>query len=183
MEAIEQLVDVDAFEEFIARPENRHRLFELIDGRIFEKLPTQVHGSVTAYISYFLIGYVESGHPGRVGVEVRHRPARDFRNDRIPDVVLNQDVSSPMVDAGPVLGMPALAVEIKSPDDSLKEMVDAANYYLQNGCKMVWLIYPERQLIEVLTPDKRDFFGIEDTLTGGDVLPGLEIPVRKVFIG
>ena len=78
--------------------------------------------------------------------------------------------------------MPDLAIEIKSPDDTIQEMRDTAAYYLANGSRLVWLVYPNYRLIEVyrLGADIQ-ILGEEDTLTGGDVLPGFELPVREVF--
>jgi Uma2 family endonuclease len=44
------------------------------------------------------------------------------------------------------------------------------------------LVYPNYRLIEVyrLGADV-EILGEEDALTGGDVLPGFELPVREVF--
>jgi Uma2 family endonuclease len=61
-------------------------------------------------------------------------------------------------------------------------MRDKAEYYLKNGTKLVWLVYPEKQLIEVFRANgDSDFFTINDTLDGEDVLPGFQLPVRQVF--
>jgi Uma2 family endonuclease len=61
-------------------------------------------------------------------------------------------------------------------------MRDTAAYYLANGSRLVWLVYPNYRLIEVYRPDADIvILGEEDTLTGGDVLPGFELPVREVF--
>lgn len=76
--------------------------------------------------------------------------------------------------------MPDLAVEVKSPDDSLRALRDKARYYLANGCRLVWLVLPDKQIIEVYTADKQPLTEA-DTLTGGEVLPGFALPVRQVF--
>ena len=78
--------------------------------------------------------------------------------------------------------MPDVAVEIKSPDDTINEMRDTAAYYLANGSRLVWLVYPNYRLIEVYRPDTDvEILGEEEILTGGDVLPGFELSVREVF--
>jgi hypothetical protein len=41
-----KLHTVEEFDEFIARPENRDRLFELLRGEIVEKVPTQQPGLI-----------------------------------------------------------------------------------------------------------------------------------------
>ncbi len=181
MAAVEQLIDVDAFEEFLARPENRRRLFELIDGRIVEKLPTEEHGYIAGKLSQHLNNWIDDGHAGRVGIEVRHRPARDFLNDRLPDVSFVLDDTRPIVTKGAVLSMPDLAVEIKSPSDTYEDMLNVAAYYLQNGCRLVWLFYPSRKTVEVVIAAERYTLTIDDMLTGGDVLPEFEVPLSRVF--
>lgn len=80
-----------------------------------------------------------------------------------------------------MLRRPDLAVEVKSPDDSLKKMTEKAAYYLANGVRMVWLIYPKMKLVEVLTPDDRQLLNENDTLDGGSVLPGFTMAVRDIF--
>ncbi|MEO8610852.1 MAG: Uma2 family endonuclease [Chloroflexota bacterium] len=77
--------------------------------------------------------------------------------------------------------MPDFAVEIKSPDDSLPDMRKKAVYYLAHGSQLVWLVYTERRLVIVLTPDSEDILGENDTLEGGTVFPGLALPVKDIF--
>lgn len=61
-------------------------------------------------------------------------------------------------------------------------MRDTAAYYLANGVRLVWLVYPNYRLVEVYRSGADiEILGEEDMLTGGDVLPGFELPVRKVF--
>jgi Uma2 family endonuclease len=85
------------------------------------------------------------------------------------------------VKKGSVPEMPDLAVEVKSPDDSLKLLRDKAHYYLANGTRLVWLVIPEKRLVEVYTPDDEQILTEEDTLSGEDVLPGFTLPVRDIF--
>lgn len=47
---------IEEFEEFIARPENGDRVFELIHGEIVEKVPTEEHSM--AIESIFTLEYV-----------------------------------------------------------------------------------------------------------------------------
>ncbi len=46
-------VTADAFEAFMARPENADRLFELINGEIIEKMPSNPHASEIAQLIAF----------------------------------------------------------------------------------------------------------------------------------
>jgi Uma2 family endonuclease len=176
-----QVYSIAQFEEFIARPENEERLFELIDGEIVEKVVTQAHGIVAANFATHLNLYAWQRPIGRVAVEARHRPADDDENDRLPDVSFVADMSKAVVREGAVLSMPDLAIEIKSPSDSLRKMREKARYYLANGTKLVWLAFPEQRVIEVYTPADEYILGEDEILTGGDVLPGFAVPVRDLF--
>lgn len=76
-------------------------------------------------------------------------------------------------------------VEIQSPDDKPCDMRESAEYYLRNGSRLAWLFYPGIRQIEVCTL-KDGMLHIatltEDAiLTGGEVLPGFSLPVKKIF--
>jgi len=176
-----RLYTVDEFEAFLALPENKERRFELINGEIVEKVPSEEHGIIVLRIGSKLLIFVDLHNLGRVAVEVRHRIPGDDHNARLPDISYRRDTSVPVVRQGSVPVMPDLAVEVKSPDDSYRELRDKADYYLTNGLRMVWLVYPEKRLVEVLTPDDVDILTIDDTLDGGDVLPGFSLPVKEIF--
>jgi len=177
----EKRYTVDEFEEFIALPENTDRLFELVNGEIVEKMPTLKHGIITLNLGGEVRAFVKPRKLGRVATEVCHQMPKDNENARLPDVSFYSDTSRPTPERGPVPYMPDLCVEVQLPDDSLKELLEKAKYYLANGARMVWLVYPEKQLIEVLTLDARQLLTIDEMLDGGDVLPGLVLSVRDVF--
>lgn len=176
-----RLRTVDEFDEFVARPENRDRLFELTNGEIVEKVPTQRHGLIAGNIFGFFWNYSRESGVGFVVMEVRHRVPGDKHNDRIPDVSFYLDADQPLVERGAVPHLPDVAVEVKSPDDNYTKMRDKADYYLANGTKLVILAYPEKRLLVVRTPDSEDILTEADTLEGGDLLPGFKLPVAEIF--
>jgi Uma2 family endonuclease len=177
-----KLYTVDEFEAYIALPENRDRQLELIDGDIVEKnVPTERHGITAANFVTEVRIYLKQNPIGRVAVEVRYRRPGDQYNARQPDVSFRADRSQAVVEKGAVPQMPDLAIEIKSPDDSLREMRDRADYYLANGSRMVWLAYPDKRIVEVYTLDDILILTEDDILDGGDVLPGFKMSVRDVF--
>ncbi len=179
--AIERrLYTVEEFEAYADAPENQHRLLELIDGEIREKMPTEQHGYYAGNIFGHLWNFVNQHKLGRVAIEVRHRKPDDKQNALIPDVSFNS-AKRPLVAKGSVPELPDLVVEVKSPDDNLKDLRDKMRYYIANGVKIGWLVIPEKRLIEVYTTEREDVLTENDTLTGGDVLPGFTLPVRDVF--
>ena len=180
--AVRERITYDEFDDFIARRENAERLFELINGEIVEKMPTLQHGFVAALIGALLNLYLLKHDIGNVYVEGRYRVQNDRYNDRLPDVSFVAYANDkPMVVEGAAPFIPDLAVEIRSPGDSAKVMAEKAQYYLLNGCRMVWLVYPQKRVIEVLTPDDRDILTEGEMLDGGDVLPGFRVPVKACF--
>ncbi len=174
-------MSVQQYEQMIAQPENADRLLELIDGEIIEKMPSQLHALIAHILNGFLFVYLRE-HPIAVAFsELRSRVPSDENNARIPDisVVLNEHYQ--LDPDEPLPHLPDLAIEIQSPDQSDKLMSEKAAYYLANGSRMVWLIYPKHRLIEVLTRDSRWLLSQDDTLEAGDLLPKLAINVRDVF--
>jgi len=178
----QQKIDAAEFETFL-QAQGSDRLFELIHGKVVEKVPTQLHGMIVAQIIYLIMRFLDDRNlDAYIGPEIRHRPEGDNYNDRLPDVSAQLDTSQPPVGQGAVLHMPDLAVEVKSPSDNDGDLLDKANFYLSNGTKLVWLVFPAEQAVEV---HRREadvvWLYADDTLSGGDVLPRFEISVRNVF--
>jgi Uma2 family endonuclease len=181
MEARKLRYTVDEFERMADAPENRERLFELIDGELFEKVPTEQHGMIVALIVRLLLNFILAHDiKGRVVTEARHRIPGDNRNARMPDVSYRAG-TAPLVTKGSIAAMPDLAVEVRSPDDSLRDMRAKARYYLANGSKLVWLVEPQRRFVEVYSLADETILFEGDVLDGGDVLPGFSVPVTELF--
>ncbi|MBN8639919.1 MAG: Uma2 family endonuclease [Anaerolineae bacterium] len=177
-----KLYTVEEFEQFLAQPENHDRLFELIDGEIVEKMPTQEHGAIALNIGSEFRIYLRTHPIGVASVETRHALPEDRYNDRIPDVAFNRRNEDPIVRQGAVPKMPDLAVEIKSPGDSYRQMQDTAAYYIAHGSQLVWLVYPEKRLVAIYRADGTDDILTEnDTLSGEAVLPGFTLPIKTIF--
>lgn len=176
----ERLYPVAEFEQVLQQPENRERLLELINGEIVEKSSTEQHGEIVALIGAALLAFIRPRKLGRVGVEIRHRIPRDEHNSLLPDASFISG-QRPSVAQGSVPQMPDLAVEVRSPDDSLKKMRERADYYLLNGTRLVWLFDPTKHLVIVLTADEEQILLEDETLDGGDVLPGFTLPLRDIF--
>lgn len=180
MAIADQKITVDAFEAFL--DQHPDGLFELIHGEIIEKVVTEEHGIIAVNIATEIRIYLKAHPIGHVGVEIRHRKPEDNLNDRLPDVSFRRVESADIVKKGAVPTMPDLAVEIKSPTDSYILMREKAQYYLENGAGLVWLIYPEKKFVEVYRKDADiDFLTVEDTLSGYDILPDFTLAVGDIF--
>jgi Uma2 family endonuclease len=72
-------------------------------------------------------------------------------------------------------------VEVISPTDKAKEMREKREIYQRAGI-LLWELYGELERIDVYPPDKpMQTFSMEDTLDGGDVLPGFKISARELL--
>lgn len=181
MQVLEKQISVDEFDDFQRQPENRGGLFELINGEIVRKMPTEEHGLIVSTMSFALMTYLRKYKAGRVGTEVSYRMPKDRYNSREPDLSVSL-VQRPLVREGSVPHMPDLAVEVKSPSDSVKQHREKAHYYLANGSRLVWLIFPDQRIVEIYSADDEvEILTERDTLTGGDLLPGFQMPVAEIF--
>ena len=82
--------------------------------------------------------------------------------------------------------MPDLAVEIKSPNDSLAQLRCKAAIYLNNGSSLVWLVLPAEKGVDVCRAAAGgrldiEFVGQAGALSGEDVVPGFELPLSRIF--
>jgi len=176
-----KVVTVREFERFLIRPENTERLFELINGEIVEKVPKQLHALIAALFASAFVTYFREHPIGWVFVEVRVKLPNSDINDLIPDVAAALEEGRTLAEEEPLTYMPEVVVEIQSPDQSDKFMIDKANLYLAHGARIVIIVYASKRLIEVLRPDDRKLLIETDTLELNDLLPGFAVLVQELF--
>lgn len=170
---------VAAFADFLARPENANATYELINGEIVKKVVTEEHGIYVLNIGAEIRAYLKQNRIGHVTTEAQH--SVDAYNNRRPDVSFRR-TTGPAVRQGAIPQMPDLAVEVKSPSQSYDLLREKARYYIANGTQLVWLVWPASQTVEVHRPNTEpETLTVDDTLDGGDVLPGFELPITVIF--
>jgi Uma2 family endonuclease len=77
---------------------------------------------------------------------------------------------------------PDLAVEVLSEGNTSREMTRKVNEYFAFGCQLVWLVDPRARTVAVYTSATEAIvLNEKQTLTGGDVLRGFRLPLRKLF--
>ena len=76
---------------------------------------------------------------------------------------------------------PDLAVEVISPSNEAADTRLKIRQLLDAGTALVWIVYPDLRIVDAHTQDGATTLNEEDTLSGGDVLLGFEIPVREIF--
>jgi hypothetical protein len=104
-----------------------------------------------------------------------------------PDVGFVAMVRAPSgLPKGHIPFAPDLAVEIVSPDEKPRHVLDRIERYLENGTRLVWVIYPDERIVDVWRRGERGGLNkqkvsIDGTLDGEDVLPGFKLAVRGIF--
>lgn len=185
VEAAKKLITADEFWEFVHRPENQDRDFELIRGEVVEvSRPTQPHGVVAALVAFELQLYARAIQKGYVvtndsGIALNEMPDSVLR----PDVAYFSNTNT-FNDLHPKWGdvPPVLAVEVRSPNDRPNALITKVSEYLTGGVKVVWLVDYEDRNVSVFRPNTNPAVVREGgELTGGDDLPGLVVKVADIF--
>lgn len=187
--AIQQrLYDVDELWELYALPENEQKRMEIHDGVLVEMSgPGGIHGRIATKLGRFLDEYAEAHSLGIVTVETGYHPYNSRYTLLLPDVAFISRERAP--DPFPekfVPLMPDLAIEIRSPSDSLQELRDKAKVYLQHGAELVWIVLPAQFAVEIHRPQSagrpsQETLKSGDTLSGDDILPGFELELTRLF--
>ena len=85
-------------------------------------------------------------------------------------------------DEGHTTTVPDLVAEVVSPNDLSHEVDEKRDEWLAAGVKIVWVVTPGVDTVEVYRQDGgHDFLRINDTLTAEGVLPGFSCPVADLF--
>ncbi|UNU26496.1 Uma2 family endonuclease [Microcoleus vaginatus] len=77
---------------------------------------------------------------------------------------------------------PDFAVEILSPTDSLKKTQEKMQEYMENGCRLGWLINRKKREVEIYRPGQEvEVLQSPLTLSGENVLPGFVLNLQKIW--
>jgi Uma2 family endonuclease len=77
---------------------------------------------------------------------------------------------------------PDFVLELVSPSDDLATVQAKMREYLENGCRLGWLVNPETRTVTIYRPNVAPeivTFGV--VLSGEDVLPGFTVDLRHIF--
>ena len=110
--------------------------------------------------------------------------ARDPDTVRAPDVAFTSAERFPLDAADTRYSdvVPDLVAEVRSPSDSRAAAGRKAEDWLRHGVRLVWVVHPDTGTIDVhRAGEPTATLGEDDSLDGGDVLPGFACPVRAVF--
>lgn len=170
--------------ELLAMPRGDGKKYELVRGKLIEKTPTgNQKGAAVAMIGTVLsiyagprnYGGVRAGDPGYL-LEIGPDTVR------APDVAWIAPGRIPPGTQGYPNLAPDLAVEVKSPSNSYPAMRRKAEMWLSFGSRQVWVADPDHTTITRYTPGADPVvLTADDTIDGGDLLPGFSAPVWSLF--
>lgn len=173
---------VEDFDAFVEHPENADKLFEYIGGEVFEvpsnPYVSKIAGLILTFIGMYLlendIGHVTGEQGGYQVSGERYAPDVAYISyERQPELATSDYNPNP----------PELAVEVVSSDSTAENatLTTKLGNYLAAGT-VVWIVRPERKLVEVHQPGQPvQTLRENDTLTGGAVLPGFKVELSKIF--
>ncbi len=145
------------------------------------------HSAVLAFVCAELIHWLRHQPPprgqvlgGEAGVRVLRDPDTTVGIDVVyvsSEVVVRQTDDTTLID-----GVPTLAVEILSPNDTVEDINDKLALYRRAGVPLVWLIDPYDQTVTVYAAGNRPMlFNIDQELSAEPHLPGMRVPVSRLF--
>jgi Uma2 family endonuclease len=157
---------------------------ELVNGILVAKSMGYYESHLATLLIHFLYEYLDK-HP--IGILTGEEGPYLLlpENVRKPDVAFLSfsrlpDGKLPRTGACPIA--PDLAIEVLAPSNTKGEMDLKLKQYFKSGVRLVWHIESELRTARTFTAvDDWEDLGPEGILRGGDVLPGFELPLTKLF--
>ena len=172
-------------DELFRMPDDGCR-YALVRGELQRMTPAGFdHGAVIMNLAAPLAQHVKTGRLGVVcGAETGFVLARG------PDTVLAPDIAFVRRERIPAAGRPRtfwdgppdLAVEVRSPGDSRREVAEKVAAWLASGVLAVWVADPSDASVTIHEHHEAPRrLGESDTLDGAPLLPGFRVPVAEIF--
>jgi Uma2 family endonuclease len=166
--------------------EHTNRLYELVDGVLVEKIVGLTESILANWLSYLLQCFLNDHDLGFLAGEsggLRLLPGLV----RLPDLSFISWTKVPVrgeVPDQPIARFaPDLAVEVLSKGNTPKEMKRKLKEYFLSGTRMVWFVDRKQRTVQVFTaPDRSRILTEDQVLDGGEVLPGLSLALRQIFV-
>ena len=170
--------------DLIKANDHTGRLFELVDGALVEKVVGYPEAALALELAWFLREYLGKNDlgllagsdgslrllPGLVRlpdisfISWKQLPKREIPHEAIPGLA------------------PDLAVEVLSQGNTRKEMARKLREYFLSGTRLVWYVDLKRRTVQAFTaPDEFVILTEDQTLEGGEVLPGFALSLRQLF--
>ncbi len=171
-------------EEFAERPEPADgSREELVRGEIVTmSRPNLRHAYIQLTIGMLLRNFVKPKGMGWVFTDGGVVLERDPDTLRGPDVCFYSLARLPDVPDSFGEVPPDLAVEVNSRNDRRRAIQEKISEYITAGTTLVWVVDPVARTVMVYDGSLHGVeLGEDDTITGGDVVPGFACKVAEFF--
>ncbi|GAB4523644.1 MAG: Uma2 family endonuclease [Anaerolineae bacterium] len=166
--------------------------FEILDGERKTLVPPVMLHVITLQALFLILHQYCSQHA--LGVVFSEAPfvlldkQNWVRGSRVPDAMfvkqarwLQYQQDQPEWRSKPLILVPDLVVEVVSPTDLYTDVQNKVAHYLADGVQLIWVIDPTQKSAVVYQGDYFQTLTTEGTLDGGEVIPGLSVPLSEVF--
>jgi Uma2 family endonuclease len=171
-------------EEFYVLPSDGVRR-QLIEGRTYSMSPAgYAHGIATANICAAILLHARQFSLGRTfGAETGFVVGRNPDSVMAPDCafVRTSRLHEVKTSRGFCGAHPDLVVEVISPTETKKEVVEKAQRWLGVGVEVVWVIDPEKRTATVYEHDLVTTLMEDKSLTAESLLPEFSIRIGELF--
>lgn len=173
------------FYDWVHRPENRNRYFELDRGEVVEMPPPgKRHGFVCANIARILGNFAAQRHKGYVcSNDAGMLLEQDPDTVRGPDVTFYEDdQTADDMERQYATRPPLLAVEVQSPNDRLNRTLRRIAQMLHGGIAVVWLVDPAGRDMTVHRLGQEPQLVVDgQEITGEPALPDFRCRIADFF--
>lgn len=158
---------------------------ELIDGTLVEKAQmSYLEDSLSIVLGTFLHTFLWKTKLGKAFTAGALYRLVDG-NYRLPDITvcLKEKFPKGKVERVPYVDFaPDLAVEVLSKSNTPKEIDRKRNELFASGTRLIWVVDPVKRSVAVYNSlNGIQVLTEQDTLTGGDLLPGFELSIAEWF--
>jgi Uma2 family endonuclease len=170
-------------EEVLALPKNGQDI-EVIHGEVVVSPAGSEHGAIIMAIAGPLHMYVLKKQLGRVldGQTGCRMSSGDVLSPDVSFVTTARWEAHRKTRAVFFPGGPDLAVEVLSPDDSLRVLKKKIHQYFADGTRLAWVVHPRKRCVTVYhAPTSADILTTADTLDGEHVVPGFSLKIVHLF--
>ena len=174
-----------ATEKDVLEVERRQgRICELVEGVLVEKAMGLAESFLAMRLGYLLNVYLAKHNLGLVvGADGALRLWPGLV--RIPDVsfISWDQLPNRKIPKKPIPDLyPDLAVEVLSRKNTKAEIERKLHEYFRSGTRLAWVVDPRKRTVAVYTaPDQSRLVTEQESLDGGEVLPGLTLPLGELF--
>jgi Uma2 family endonuclease len=166
--------------------DDRDARYEVVNGEIVELPPMGIYETWIASILHAHLHMYAANELGRAVMEPLFDFTKIIGNKRRPDVAFvsyqrwPRDKEVPQTEAWEVV--PNLVVEVVSPSNTAREVLDKMAEYFEVGVERVWVIYPTQRFVYLYaSPSDVKVVATEGEVTDESLLPGFRLPMWILF--